>query len=67
MKLCDCFVVVLLHAVNVILGAGSYGMATAKHSSYIRNICSYIETAGNKCLKVKIAAGLCQAGLCAMN
>ena len=67
MKLCDCFVVVLLHAVNVILGVGSDGIAMAKHSSYIRNICSYIETAGNKCPKETSAAGLCQAGLCAMN
>ena len=38
MKLYDCFVVVFLHAVNGILGAGSYGMAMAKHSPYIRNI-----------------------------
>ena len=53
--------------VNVILGAGSYGIAMAKHSSHIRNICSYIETAGNKCPKETSAAGLCQAGLCAMN
>ena len=51
MKLYDCFVVVFLHAVNGILGAGSYGIAMAKHSSYIKNICSYIETAGNKCHK----------------
>ena len=48
MKLYDCFVVVFLHGVNGILGAGSYGIAMAKHSSYIKNICSYIETAGNK-------------------
>ena len=67
MKLYDCFVVVFLQAVNGILGVGSYGIAMAKHSSYIRNICSYIETAGNKCPKETSAAGLCQAGLCAMN
>ena len=62
----DCFVVVFLQAVNGILGAGSYGIAMAKHSPYIINICSYM-TAGNKCSKEKSAAGLCQAGLCAMN
>ena len=67
MKLYDCFVVVFLHAVNGILGAGSYGIAMAKHSPYIRNICSYIEAAGNKCPKQNNGAGLCQAGLCAMN
>ena len=34
----DCFVVVFLQAVNGILGAGSYGIAMAKHSPYISNI-----------------------------
>ena len=69
MKLYDCFVV-FLHGVNGILGAGSYGIAMAKQSSYIKNICSYIETAGNKCHNNKKnknkRAGWCQAGLCAM-
>ena len=36
-KMYNCFVV-FLHAVNGILGAGSYGIAMAKHSPYIRNI-----------------------------
>ena len=37
MKLYDCFVVVFLHAVNGILRTGSYGIAMAKHSPYIKN------------------------------
>ena len=37
-KMYNCFVVVFLHAVNGILGAGSYGIAMAKHSPYISNI-----------------------------
>ena len=67
MKLYDCLVVVFLHALNGILGAGSYGIAMAKHSPYIRNICSYIETTRNKCPEQNNGAGLWQAGLCAMN
>ena len=38
MKLHDCFVVVFLHTVNGIQEAGSYGIAMAKHSPYIKNI-----------------------------
>ena len=38
MKLYDCLFVVVLQAENGILGAGSYGIAMAKHSPYIRNI-----------------------------
>ena len=38
MKLHDCFVVGFPHAVNGILGAGSYGIAMVKHFPYIKNI-----------------------------
>ena len=60
MKLYDCFVVLFLQAVNGILGAGSYGIAMAKLPLYLKHLCSYIETAGNKCPTQKSAAGLCR-------
>lgn len=80
----DCFaVVVVFHAVNGILGAGSYGIAMPKHSPYIRNISVAIlklqETSvldslwrkwweyKSQCPKEKSGAGLCQADLCAIN
>ena len=53
---------------NGILGAGSCGIAMAKHSPYMRNIsvAMYIENAGRKCPNEKSRASFCKADSCAV-